>query len=421
MQIKKLLVPFMSLISLFTLNSVFSDENSKHAPITNELIVMLEHNPNLKKLLLKSIDSAKKINPDKVTNPAQTLEEYYDFIDWASTSLPWEIEKRATYSSLFDQIDQGLGYFYFMNDQPLEELKNKGYYNNSLQYHEPYRSWMINFINQWGAFLSTPASWQEEYYQKALADKHFGLQNGWYEDHSNWKSFNDFFARYLKAPDMRPIAAQNDDTIVVSPADSVPQGMWDIDASSNIKLNGVRIKSKKFTSVAHLIGPNSVYTQAFANGKLTHTFLNVDDYHRYHFPMSGVIKEVQVIQADDAVGGITGWDAQSKKYVLESKIPSWESIETRGCVILETEKYGLVALLPIGMSQVSSVNFEKTVKVGAKVKKGDMLGYFLFGGSDFVMVFQKQAHFKLTVPQKSGVYPHLLMGEKYGVVNHQAQ
>jgi phosphatidylserine decarboxylase len=76
--------------------------------------------------------------------------------------------------------------------------------------------------------------------------------------------------------------------------------------------------------------------------------------------------------------------------------PGWQNIETRGCVIIDTGKYGLVALLPIGMSQVSSVNFEKTVKVDNTVKKGDMLGYFLFGGSDYVLLFQSKVNFKLT-------------------------
>jgi len=90
-------------------------------------------------------------------------------------------------------------------------------------------------------------------------------------------------------------------------------------------------------------------------------------------------------------------------------------IETRGCVIIETKEYGLVALLPIGMSQVSSVNFEDAVTVGTTVKKGDMLGYFLFGGSDFVMLFQSKVTFALTVPRESdGSYKHVLMGEKYG-------
>jgi hypothetical protein len=46
-------------------------------------------------------------------------------------------------------------------------------------------------------------------------------------------------------------------------------------------------------------------------------------------------------------------------------------IETRDCIIVDTEEYGLVAILPIGMSQICSCNFEDSVKVGAKVNKGD--------------------------------------------------
>jgi hypothetical protein len=49
-------------------------------------------------------------------------------------------------------------------------------------------------------------------------------------------------------------------------------------------------------------------------------------------------------------------------------------------VIVETKKYGKVAILPVGMSQISSVVFEDAVKAGAQVHKGDMLGTFLFGG-----------------------------------------
>jgi len=91
-------------------------------------------------------------------------------------------------------------------------------------------------------------------------------------------------------------------------------------------------------------------------------------------------------------------------------------IETRGCVILETDKYGLVALLPIGMAAVGSVNFESAVKVGTKVSKGDMLGFFLFGGSDFIMLFQDKVNFVLGSPKKADdkSYRHILMGERLG-------
>ena len=318
----------------------------------------------------------------------------------------------------------------FISDQPLSELEDKGYYNNSLQYHEPYRTWLINFVKEWGAYLSTEGSWKDEYYKKALEDERFGLHKGWYENPSRWKTFNDFFSRYLKSPDQRPIASPDDPSIVSAPADSTPQGIWKIDKDSNIvHKKGVTIKSNVFKSIAVLVGEESAYRNAFGNGTLTHTFLDVNDYHRYHFPVGGTIKEVRIIQSDDAVGGITTWDVNTKRYVLDANTPGWQMIETRGCVIIETKEYGLVALLPIGMSQISSVNFEDTVKAGNTIKKGDMLGYFLFGGSDFVMLFQPQAGFELTAPimketpgnnepseSQEEEYESILMGERYGVM-----
>jgi len=97
----------------------------------------------------------------------------------------------------------------------------------------------------------------------------------------------------------------------------------------------------------------------------------------------------------------------------------WQSNETRGCVILETENYGLVALMPIAMAVVGSVNIESNVKPGTKVKKGDMLGNFAFGGSDFVMLFQDNVQFTLTAPKQDNGqhYKHLLMGEQLGIMS----
>lgn len=406
-------------LSLSAFAQVDNPTPIQHEQITQQLMTMMDHDAALKKMLVDSIESARKLNPDKVMNPAQSLEEYYAFIDWATKAMPWSILRNIPFSSLYDQIDQSLDYFYYINDQPLAALKNKGYYNNSLQYHEPYRSWMINFTREWGMYLSTEASWNDDYYRKALADPRFGLQKGWYEDPSNWKTFNEFFARYLKSPDQRPIASPDDPSVIASPADSKPQGVWKIDKNSNIvEKNGVRIKSTLFKSVVALIGKDSAYKDAFANGTLTHTFLDVNDYHRYHFPIGGTVKEVRTILSDDAAGGITTWDAKAKRYILESSTPGWQNIETRGCVIIETKEYGLVALLPIGMSQVSSVNFEKEVQAGTSFSKGDMLGYFLFGGSDYVILFQDKVQFNLTVPKdKEGNYNHLLMGEEYGRVS----
>ncbi len=411
------LAALLALILVMTSCFMALADTAPHQPITRELITMVEHNDSLKQMLIKSIGQAKQINPDPVTNPAQTLEDYYLYIDWASLAMPWNISSELPYTKLYEQIDQSLDYMYYLNDQPLEELEGKGYYNNSIQYVEPYRTWLIQFTKQWGEYLSTAVSWNDSYYRHALADERFGLDKGWYESPDNWHSFNEFFSRYLVSPDVRPIASPDDASVVAAPADSTPQGVWAIDADSNIvQKGGVQIKSGYFDSIPNLLGPDSAYQTAFANGTLTHTFLDVNDYHRYHFPVGGTILEVALIAADDAAGGITQWSADLNKYVLLDTTPGWQTIETRGCVILDTQVYGLVAVMPIGMSQVSSVNFEDGVQVGAQVQKGEMLGTFLFGGSDIVMLFQQEVAFELTAAPNEAAdgYQHILMGEAYG-------
>ena len=65
--------------------------------------------------------------------------------------------------------------------------------------------------------------------------------------------------------------------------------------------------------------------------------------------------------------------------------------------------------MPIGMSQVCSCNFEKNLKIGDEVRKGDPMGFFLFGGSDFVMVFES----KVEVSPIAKRNEHILMGEDY--------
>ena len=234
-----------------------SFENTHAAP-TEQLISIVEHDPELKAMLEKSIAMCAEINPDRTTNPAQTLDEYYDYLDWAATALPWQIAPWTDqYSTLYDRIDQSLNYFYWLVDQPLEELEGRGYYNNTLEYHEPFRSWMILFTETYGQFLSTTDSWNDEYYQIALSNPDFQLDGDLYEDSSNWKTFNQFFARYLSDPSKRPIAEPDNPSVVVSPADTQPQGVWEIDDEGMVVSDDpITIKSGTLRSVDTLLGPS---------------------------------------------------------------------------------------------------------------------------------------------------------------------
>jgi phosphatidylserine decarboxylase len=194
-------------------------------------------------------------------------------------------------------------------------------------------------------------------------------------------------------------------------------GIWAIDSNSNLVTEeGLPVKSATLKSIVNLIGENSAYKDAFANGTFTHSFLNVNDYHRYHFPLAGTVKEARIIQGTNPTGGSITWDKENNRYAFDPSDVGWQTVETRGCVILDCGEYGLVALLPIGMAAVGSVNFEENVKPGVEVEKGDMLGYFAFGGSDFIMIFQDKVEFTLDVAKEEGgdSYKHLLVGERLG-------
>lgn len=397
-------------------------EKEEYGEATKELIEMVKKNPEIKSMLISSIDKTREINPDEVTNPVKNIRDYYEFVSRAETSMPWALLTEPENTGVFSNTIQSLLYFYFLIDQPLEELEGKGHFNNSLQYAEPFASWVKTFSESWGQYLDSESSWNEEYYQMVLKDPAFGLQNDWYEDPSNWRTFNQFFTRYLRSPDKRPISSPDDDSVVISFADSEPEGLWAIDSNSNLGVKeGLAVKSAILKSIVNLIGEDSQYKDAFANGSFIHSFLNVYDYHRYHFPLGGTIKEARIIQGINPTGGSISWDAENNRYAFDPSSIGWQTIETRGCVILETDQYGLVALLPIGMAAVGSVNFENNVKPGTQVKKGDMLGNFAFGGSDFIMLFQDHVTFTLDAPKKEGTnhYQHLLMGERLGHLNHQ--
>ena len=57
--------------------------------------------------------------------------------------------------------------------------------------------------------------------------------------------------------------------------------------------------------------------------------------------------------------------------------------------MLESEEFGTVALVIIGAMMVGSIIL--TAKEGQKINRHDELGYFAFGGSTVIAVFQKDA------------------------------
>ena len=357
---------------------------------TKALIKICNENAEVKSLLEHAIAQAAEINPDRRYNPAQSLDEFYDFIDWNVRQLPWDVmihHSPDEYGrTLYGRTDQGVGYFWFIVDQPLDELKDRGFFYPTVEFVEPFASWLSTYSNTWGEFLDTEESWNDTYYNMVKDDPDWGLDKGWYGEGNQWRTYNEFFARSLVSPDVRPIAT---DYEVVCPVDSWPKQTWQIDDNNQLQYpQDLQIKTAKISDIAQLIGDDSQYKDAFAGGTLTHTFLDVNLYHRYHSPVNGVLKELRKVPGVSAGGGYTLWDDDTKLYYYINDL-GFQMVETRACAIIETEEFGLVAMMPVGMSQICSVNWLPSLHVGQELKQGDEMGFFQFGGSDIVMIFQK--------------------------------
>lgn len=113
-------------------------EEKAYNDTTLQLIQLVENNPRVKDLLIKAIEKGKSINPDLSTNPVQSLEQYYDFVDRSQKAMPWDVIFCPGQPSVFGRMYQALCYCYFLNCMPLEELEGENFFTSSVQYVEPY-------------------------------------------------------------------------------------------------------------------------------------------------------------------------------------------------------------------------------------------------------------------------------------------
>ena len=344
-----------------------SQAPSAHEPVVDELLALLETRSDLSGALARAIDAAGVKGIDD-------LDAFYGYVDELVTWIPVERES----------VPKVLSLHYVVNQAP----------GDALNEDEAFSGWMRRVAETWGAFLDTPASAAGI---ESFASLPAYNENDFVVGPSGWHTFNQFFAREIR-PGKRPVAAPRDDTVIVSPADAVFMGSWPVAEDSTITVKGAQWR------VSELLD-GSPFADAFANGTYTHSFLRITDYHRYHVPVGGVVKEVRNVQGrvfldvvrqpDGSLGAANG--------------DTYQFNQERGLVVIESPTLGLVGLVPVGMTVISSVNL--TPEVGAELRKGDQFGYFQFGGSDIVILFQdKNVTLEAEVGQK------YLQGQRIGYV-----
>ncbi|EPS73610.1 phosphatidylserine decarboxylase [Genlisea aurea] len=130
-------------------------------------------------------------------------------------------------------------------------------------------------------------------------------------------------------------------------------------------------------SVKGLLGPD-VSSDDFIDGSIVIFRLAPQDYHRFHVPVSGTIEEFV---------DIPGCLYTVNPIAVNSKYCNVFTENKRTVCMISTKEFGKVAFVAIGATMVGSITFVK--KEGDHVKKGDELGYFSFGGSTVICIFEK--------------------------------
>jgi len=193
-----------------------------------------------------------------------------------------------------------------------------------------------------------------------------------------FKSWDDFFTRQFR-PGARPLAAPQDDAVVINACESAPYRVAR-DVRSHDRF---WIKGQPY-SLTHMLAADPA-TPQFVGGTVYQAYLNSLSYHRWHSPVSGIVVKTCLIPGTYyAQAQCEGLDPHgvhdSQGYLTE--------VATRGLIFIEADNpaIGLMCFMPIGMAEVSTCDIR--VYEGQHVAKGDPLGMFHYGGSTYCLIFR---------------------------------
>lgn len=179
----------------------------------------------------------------------------------------------------------------------------------------------------------------------------------------DFKCFDEFFIRKIK-DDKRPLS--DDKALLLSPCDA-KLSVYKID--DNTVLN---IKNSSYT-VSELLQDESL-ASTYKDGYCLVFRLCVDDYHRYYYIDDGINLNTKKING--VLHTVRPIALKYRKVFSEN---------SREYSLLKTNNFGNVVEMEVGALLVGKIcNLEKK-----EFKRGEEKGYFRFGGSTIVLLFEK--------------------------------
>ncbi|MEV8148159.1 phosphatidylserine decarboxylase family protein [Arthrobacter sp. NPDC080073] len=243
-------------------------------------------------------------------------------------------------------------------------------------------------LNAWSEFLSSedslyvlndsPSGWMSENARQVVGMDDY--EHDPLAEHWGFTSWNDFFTRRLTSTS-RPVAAPDDNKIIVSACESTPYKISaDVQRQSRFW-----VKNQPY-SLQDLLARDEAVDH-FVGGTVYQAFLSALNYHRWHAPVAGTIvrayvKDGTYFSEADSEGADAVEATLSQSYLAH--------VAARAIILIQADDpvIGLMAVIPVGMVEVSSCVIDPEIVPGHHVNKGDELGYFQFGGSTECLVFR---------------------------------
>jgi phosphatidylserine decarboxylase len=185
-----------------------------------------------------------------------------------------------------------------------------------------------------------------------------------------FRTFNEFFYRALK-PGARPCSAPDDPRVIVSPADCRSVVYNHLETAQSIWVKGREFSLQRLLGDAY---PEDA--KRYVGGSLGIFRLAPQDYHRFHIPVDGVMDEPKTIEGE---------------YYTVNPMAIRSSLDVYGenvrvIVPIDSVAHGRVMVICVGAMMVGSTVI--TRQRGEQVKRAEELGYFKFGGSTLLLLFE---------------------------------
>jgi phosphatidylserine decarboxylase len=219
----------------------------------------------------------------------------------------------------------------------------------------------------------------------------------------NFRTFNEFFARALK-PEARPIAPGDD--IAVLPADGRHLAFQNFDEAEGFYVKGEKFRISTLLDEDKIPDSQRELLARYRGGAMLISRLAPVDYHRYHFPVAGVPTAARLVEGSlFSVSPIAL--RRNVGYLIRNK---------RMLTTLDAGRFGKVMIVEIGATMVGSIH--QTYVPGRAVAKGEEKGFFKFGGSCTITLFEPgRIVFDRDLVENSiqNLETYARMGERLGV------